>query len=40
MLGGKNVETLTDAVKEVGKEINIEKTVYAAVSSPECRFQQ
>jgi hypothetical protein len=35
----KNTETLTDASKEVGPEINVEKTkyVYVAISSPECR---
>jgi hypothetical protein len=34
----KSTETLTDASKEVGLEINVEKTkYYVAVSSPECR---
>jgi hypothetical protein len=45
MLGGnvdlikKNTETLIDASKGVGLEVNKEKTkyVYIAVSSPECR---
>jgi hypothetical protein len=30
-------DTLIDANKEVGVEINVEKTKYVAVSSPECR---
>jgi hypothetical protein len=34
----KNTETLTDASKEVGLEINAEKTKYMLlISSPECR---
>jgi uncharacterized protein YabE (DUF348 family) len=33
----KSIETLIDASKEVGLEINVEKTKYVAVSSPECR---
>jgi hypothetical protein len=33
----KNTETLTDASKEVGLEINTEKTKYLLLSSPECR---
>jgi hypothetical protein len=34
----KDTETLTDASKEVGLEVNAEKTKYmVAVSSPECR---
>jgi hypothetical protein len=34
----KNTETLIDASKEVGLEINVEKTKYnVAISSPECR---
>jgi hypothetical protein len=32
----KNVETIIDASKEVGLEVNTEK-IYVAVSSPECR---
>jgi hypothetical protein len=38
----KNTETLNDASKEVGLEINVEKTkyiVYVAISSPECRLK-
>jgi hypothetical protein len=31
------METLIDASKEVGLEINRENYVYVAVSSPECR---
>jgi hypothetical protein len=44
LLGGnidtikKNMETLIDASKEVGIEINVEKTKYlVSISSPECR---
>jgi hypothetical protein len=33
----RNTETLIDASKEVGLEVNAEKTNYVAVSSPECR---
>jgi hypothetical protein len=33
----KNTETLIDASKEVGLEINVEKTKYMLLSSPECR---
>jgi predicted RND superfamily exporter protein len=33
----KNTEILIDASKEVGLEINVENSVYVAVSSPECR---
>jgi hypothetical protein len=33
----KNTETLIDASKEVGLEVNIEKTKYMFVSLPECR---
>jgi hypothetical protein len=33
----KNMETLIDASKEVGLEVNTENKVYVAVSSPECR---
>jgi hypothetical protein len=36
----KNTETLIDASKDVGLEINVEKTMYdvcVAVCSPECR---
>jgi hypothetical protein len=33
----KNTETLIDASKEVGLEINVDKTKYVAISSPECR---
>jgi hypothetical protein len=33
----KNTGTLTDASKEVGLKINVEKTVYVAISSQECR---
>jgi hypothetical protein len=33
----KNTETLIDASKEVGLEINVENQVYVAISSPECR---
>jgi hypothetical protein len=33
----KNTETLFDASKEVGLEINVEKTKYMLLSSPECR---
>jgi hypothetical protein len=35
----KNTETLIDASKKVGLEINVEKTkyVYTTISSPECR---
>jgi hypothetical protein len=33
----KNMETLIGASKEVGLEINVEKTKYVAISSPECR---
>jgi hypothetical protein len=32
----KHMETLIDASKEVGLEVNTEKTYYVAVSSPEC----
>jgi hypothetical protein len=36
----KNAETLIDASKEVGLEINVEKTkVYAAISSTQCRSE-
>jgi hypothetical protein len=35
----KNAETLIDASKEVGLEINVEKTKYVAISSPECRSE-
>jgi hypothetical protein len=35
----KHTETLTDASKRVGLEVNTEKTtkVYVVVSSPKCR---
>jgi hypothetical protein len=33
----KSTETLIDASKEVGLEINVEKTKYVAISSPEFR---
>jgi hypothetical protein len=33
----KNTETLIDASKEVGLEINVEETKYMLLSSPECR---
>jgi hypothetical protein len=34
----KNTQTVIDASKEVGLEVNAEKTeVYVAVLSPECR---
>jgi hypothetical protein len=33
----KNRETLIDASKEVGLDINIDKTGYVSASSPECR---
>jgi hypothetical protein len=33
----KNTETLIDGSKEVGLEINIEKSKYMLLSSPECR---
>jgi hypothetical protein len=33
----KNTETLIDCSKEVGLEINVEKKIYVAVSSLECR---
>jgi hypothetical protein len=34
----KNTESLIDASKEIGLEINVEKTKYMfAISSPECR---
>jgi hypothetical protein len=33
----KNTETLIGASKEVGLEVNTEKTKYVAVDSPECR---
>jgi hypothetical protein len=34
----KKTETLIDASKEVGLEINVEENqVYVAISSPECR---
>jgi hypothetical protein len=33
----KNTEILTDGSKEVGLEINVDKTNYAAISSLECR---
>jgi hypothetical protein len=32
----KNTEALSDTSKEVGLEVNSEKQVYVAVSSPEC----
>jgi hypothetical protein len=35
----KNRETLIDAIKEAGQEINIEKTA-DAIASPECRSKQ
>jgi hypothetical protein len=33
----KNTQTLIDASKEIGVEVNTEKTIYIAVSSPKCR---
>jgi hypothetical protein len=33
----KNTEALIGAGKEVGLELNVEETVYVAVSSSECR---
>jgi hypothetical protein len=33
----KNPDTATDTSMEVGLEANIEKMMYVAVSSPECR---
>jgi hypothetical protein len=33
----KNTETVIDASKEVGLEINVDKTKYKLLSSPECR---
>jgi hypothetical protein len=33
----KNTETLIDASKEVGLEVNIEKQSIIGVSGPECR---
>jgi uncharacterized protein YdcH (DUF465 family) len=33
----KNTQTLIDASKEVGLDVNIEKTKYKLLSSPECR---
>jgi hypothetical protein len=33
----KNMETLIDASKEVGLEVNTEETKYVLLSSPECR---
>jgi hypothetical protein len=33
----KNTETLIDASREVGLEVNTEKTKYMLVSGPECR---
>jgi hypothetical protein len=33
----KNMETIIDASKEVGLEVNTEKLSICAVSSPECR---
>jgi hypothetical protein len=33
----KNTQTLIDASKEVGLEVNRENEVYVGVSGPECR---
>jgi hypothetical protein len=33
----KNTQTLIDASKEIGLEVNTEKTKYMSVSSPKCR---
>jgi hypothetical protein len=35
----KNTETLIDASKEVGLEVNADKTKYMLLSSPECRSE-